>query len=433
MSPDGYMLFTQSHRLYVQGVRQAIRERLEAAFGEEWWEKGVERGLPPERLNALQTELQRIPDRDRHLLLDAGHFRWIISNHHKTAFSDSFRDSIRTFKELRYLSSLRNEWAHVQDISLARARQAADMMKQILASLRREEALEIEQMTDDIDLGTSNETVEDSGDDADYDGDSFDAQATAISPLDPWRQLQSYLLLEQSVEIPKDDAGSWARVMVKVHNTAPLSADWPTVYFDSVVVEALGQDSQHVGELGPGETQEVEFSFPVKQIMDVEFKVTGSIDAGRLCEFRQATSLPSEVVAPLQLEFANRLRSIGIREFVDSTLEAIGTPSPNMTLTDIARVREALRQQSSLISDKETALNELFREFHLSTSSKLGPRVSEIYSSLQEFGKNLDALDEAIGRTDLDLMSGVIHDLKQVQLAMLRLEGDIGITTPSGG
>lgn len=424
------MLFTQSHRLYVQGVRQAIRERLEAAFGEEWWEKGVERGLPSDRRNALRTELRRIPDRDPHLLLDAGHFSWIISNHHETVFSDSFTDSLRTFKELRRLSGLRNEWAHVQDISLARARQAADLMKQILASLRREEALEIEQMTDDIDLGAGNETVEDSVDDADYDGDSFDAQAVAIAPLDPWRQLQSYLVLEQSVEIPEDDAGSWSRVVVKVHNTAPSSADWPTVYFDSVVIEVLEQDSQHIGGLGPGETQEVEFSLPAKQV-DVEFQVTGTIDANRLCEFRQSASLPSEVVAPLQREFVDRLRSIGIREFANSTLEEIGSPNPNMTLADIARVREALRRRSSLIKDKETALNELFREFHLGKSSKLGPSVSEIFRSLLEFGKKLEALDEAIGRTDLDLMSGAIHDLKQVQLALIRLEGAIGTSVPS--
>ena len=135
---DTYIFFTECHRLYTQGVRRALRERLTSSFGEDWWKKGVEHALTPDQIKNLHIEIERNPDRERHLLLDDGHFGWIITKHHNEVFSDAFTDTVRTFREFRGLSSLRNEWAHVQDISLARSRQAAELMKHILASLRCE-------------------------------------------------------------------------------------------------------------------------------------------------------------------------------------------------------------------------------------------------------------------------------------------------------
>ena len=89
----------------------------------------MEHTLTPDQIKNLHIEIERNPDRERHLLLDDGHFGWIITKHHNEVFSDAFTDTVRTFREFRGLSSLRNEWAHVQDISLARSRQAAELMK----------------------------------------------------------------------------------------------------------------------------------------------------------------------------------------------------------------------------------------------------------------------------------------------------------------
>ena len=433
MNSDGYVFFTESHRLYVQGVRRTLRERLTSAFGEDWWEKGVEHALPADRRKALHIELEKNPDRDRHLLLDAGHFGPIIAKHHNEAFSDAFNDSIRTFKEFRQLTSIRNEWAHVQGISLARARQAAELMKHILASLRCEEALEIEQMIRDFHFDPGSGTTGDSIDDLGHEDDSFDTHQSAMAPLEFWRQVQSYLVLEKSVELP-DDESSPARVMIRVHNTAPDSSDWPTVYFKSVVMRSLERDywSEQLGELAPGETREVEFLCPKRRLMDIEFEVFGEIDADKLFEFRRTTTLPAEIVAPLQLEFVNDLESIGIKDFVNGVLDEIGSPDPNMRMADIARVREALRRQPDRIREKRTALDELWRKFHLNGASMLGSRTVEIIVALDDFGKKLTVLDDAIGHTDLKLMSEAAHDLKQVQLAVLRVEDAIRTMTTSG-
>ena len=41
LQSDAYMFLTECHRLYVRGVRRALRDRLMKEFGEEWWERGV--------------------------------------------------------------------------------------------------------------------------------------------------------------------------------------------------------------------------------------------------------------------------------------------------------------------------------------------------------------------------------------------------------
>ena len=53
----------------------------------------------------------------------------------------------------------------------------------------------------------------------------------------------------------------------------------------------------------------------------------------------------------------------------------------------------------------------------------------EIIVALGEFKEKLDSLDEAIGRTDIDLINEAVHDLKQIQLGVLRVEDTIQTMT----
>ena len=425
MNLDPYIFFTKCHRLYIQGMRHALRERLESAFGEDWWEKGVEHALPEEQRKHIQAESERNQNRDQHLLLDAAHFGYILTSNHNKVFSDAFSDSVRTFKEIRYLTGLRNEWAHIQDVSLVRARQAADLMKHILASLRCEEALEVERMNQDLvlepDSGTAEEPIEDLG----HQGDGFDTHGSTMNPLDFWRHLQSYLIVEKSVELPEDPSSDEARVIFRVHNTAPDSKDSPTVQFKSVVINASGKGEKNLREVLPGDTQMAEFRFPVKQLMAIDFEVFGEIDADKLFHFSRITNLPDEVMAPLKQEFVNQLESIAIKEFVNGILDAIGAPDPNMTLAEITRIRKTLKQQPEHIKAKQVSLSQLSSEFKLGQGSTIGARITEVARTLREFGEKLVALDEAIGHTDLDSINGAVSDLKQIQLAILRVEDAI--------
>ena len=183
--------------------------------------------------------------------------------------------------------------------------------------------------------------------------------------------------------------------------------------------------------MSPGDTKEVEFAFPKKQLMAVEFRVSGDLDADKLFHFSRTTNLPDEIIAPLQQEFIAQLESIAIREFVNGVLDAIDAPDPNMTLADITRIRESVKHQSEHITAKRAALRELFKGFHLDRDSTLGGRTVEIIRALIEFGEKLDALDEAIGRTDLELMNGAVQNLRQVQLAVLRVEDAVRTMTTS--
>ena len=425
MESDAYIFFTVCHRLYIQGMRRAIRHRLESAFGADWWNRGVLPALKPDHLKNLQIEMDRNPDRERHLLLDAPHFGLVIAQHHNEIFLDAFTDTIRTYKDLRRLSGVRNEWAHIQNISLPRARQAAEVMRQLLASLSCEEALEVERMSRDVAFESGGDKTDELLEDLSDQYGGLDSQESATEPWSFWRQLQSFLVMEKSIALPEDETEGEARVTIKVHNTAPDSRNLPTVNFRSVTVSSSATGEQGLGEMRPGDTLEAEFMLPTRQLVEVEFEVRGEIDADRLFEFSRTTSPPEEVVAPLRQEFLNRLESIGVREFVSGALEAIHDPDPNMTLADIARIRELLQSQSGLAADKRNALAQLFRDFRLSRGSTLGGRTREIILALQQIERKLGILHEVMGRTDVESMAEAVSDLKQVQIAVLRVEDTI--------
>ena len=432
MVTDPYMFFTDSHRLYVQGLRRTIQERLSAVFGDSWWEEGVERALPPDQLERLRLEMGRNHGRDRIRLLDDSHFGSIITKNHNKAFPGSFSDSVRVFKEFRQLTQLRNEWAHVQDMPIPRVRQAAELMKHILASLQCEEALQIERMEEEFSATHASQPVEELIEGASYtdDGDTVDSRTMPVTPLELWNQLQSYLILEKSVESDGEHDGQ-VSVTLKVHNAAPDSPDWPSVHFKSVHVSASGQTQHSVGSLGPGETIEVGFSFHSKQLLSIEFEVSGEIDIDKLSTFRRTSNLPSELIIPLQQEFVSQLNSIGIKDFIGDALNDFNAITPDITLADIAKVRAKLQVQSEDIDTKRDALVGLMKEFRLDRNSRLGARTREIILALNEFNSKLEALNDAIGRTDIELIKEAVHDLEQVQLAVLRVEGAVREMTAS--
>ena len=80
--------------------------------------------------------------------------------------------------------------------------------------------------------------------------------------------------------------------------------------------------------------------------------------------------------------------------------------------------------------EKREALGALANEFSLSRESTLGGRTREIVLGLVQFEEHLSALDQAIGLTDLDLITQAVSNLQQIQLSVLRVED--AIRTMSG-
>ena len=149
MTSDGYGLFSEWHRLYIRGMRRAVKEQLTNAYGDDWWAYGVLPALTSDQRRNLEIAQEREPTNDLSSFLDAAHFGRIVARNHAAAFADTFTDYDVTRDRFRFLASMRNAWAHVPDegLPLANVNEAVRVMIEIVVRLRSREALEIEHIS----------------------------------------------------------------------------------------------------------------------------------------------------------------------------------------------------------------------------------------------------------------------------------------------
>lgn len=439
MKINGYILFSECHRVYVCGVRRAVREYLEDVHGNDWWSKGVTPFLSDEQRRNLDRMVNREVPTAVEALLDAPHFGAVICRN-TMAFPDTFNDSSAAFRNFQRLAQVRNEWAHVQNISLARVMQAVDIMKDILASLRRREALEIERIRKDFSVQSS-EPVEEPDEDEDMEiveivDNEYDADERAMLPMEPldiWNQLQSFLVLDTSVTA-FGDAEESARVILRVSNTAPSGENLPDVCFNDVEVQVLsGNRIRPIRweSIEPGQSVEHELTFPFVHLASTEFSLRGRVDANRLFDFQRKVGLPGDVVKPILDRFVARFDALEIKEFLAEVLASISNADPTMTLQEAASLRKKLQEFQPITDQKIVGLDQLFREFATSKSSTLGRRCIEVIQFLRELNSKIRVLDEAISQTDSDLINQAVNNLEQSQLAIIRLEHTIkGMANP---
>lgn len=435
MDADTHIFFTRCHWLYVQGLRRAIRERLMSAYGADWWERGVLLALAEPARQRLQGDAERAPGSELQSLLDAGHFGRIVAKHHDVAFTDAFTDSRRAFRDFRRLASARNQWAHIQTISPAQARQAADLMRQMLAAFRCEEALEIADMVQNT-AYEPGDAIEEWRTVAAEPAADFDGSEPENALWKIWQQSQSYLVVDKSVVYWSEIRGrtEQAQITLTVHNSAPNSSDLPAVHFKSVTISVPGLSRRHrLEQLGPGESQEVTFELPAKQLLIAAgFVIHGEVDADRLFHFRSISNLQEKFLDDLRQEFLNLLQQIQINELISTALGLVSSLNANVTLSDVILIRGALGQISGDIDEKRRQVDSLTREFHLVAESTLGGRMRELIRALGDFNSKVSELDTAIANTNLDLISQSVSDLKQIQISVLRVEDTIRAVADNG-
>lgn len=63
LNTDGYGLLTAFHRLYIAGVRAAVRERLKSSYGDNWWKDGVLVAVSLEQRHQLERISEHSPIR----------------------------------------------------------------------------------------------------------------------------------------------------------------------------------------------------------------------------------------------------------------------------------------------------------------------------------------------------------------------------------
>lgn len=427
MTDDPYLLFTQCHRLYVQGVRRALRERLESAYGEKWWSDGALGALSDDQRRNVELALEREPTADLESRLDSLYFGRIVSRRYAAAFSDLFADARSAFAQFARVARMRNEWAHVQEMQPAKTMSAIRAMRSALASLRQAEALEVDRLTRDIANEPRFASEDDDMDDrpitdADEAGEDYAVDEISSPPSGFWQGLHSHLTLDTSVDIDENDN---AIITVEVSNTALAGEGLPTVSFNSVQIHASNakfDSGRYEGNLGPGNSFQAQYVCARRALATASFSVSGHLDINSFFHFQRRGYLPNEIVAPILDEFFERFEALDIKTPFEKALETIREINPSMTIADLLSARPELERVKSLVADKAQGMDELFRDFQLSDRYSLGKECSEIAGHFKQVARQIQAAENAIGNIDLDTISQVAANLEQIQIAVLRVE-----------
>lgn len=436
MEQNPYEIFTRAHRVYIKGMRAGVTECLKSAYGSDWWESGVLPALGENQRENLERDRKKAKPSDLAQLLDTGHFPRIVERNHAAAFAEHFTYIDRTLRLFSLLSVKRNEWAHVLDDqwTVSEAMQLVQAMREILTSLRRREALEIQQMfQEDLDNQTSIpeealNVTEEPTTPTDEDGEPLTEDRALLGF---WRALESYLEVESVVKpsTDKERNRGLTRVSVQITNTAPSSEGRPNITFSNVRLELTGNRAlagygSHYADwsnLGPGQTQSTEFLIAEKGLASIEFHVTGHVDQERLLRVRHRGILPEEVVTPLLEQFRTQFEDVGIDEALTQIVQAAGRIQPDMPFAEVSAIRNELGQFKQLVTQKREALNQLFKEYYLDRESRLGAPFRDLIVLLTELErKKINEMDTAISETNMEAIRNVAHDFEQLQIAVLR-------------
>ena len=436
MEQDAYEIFTKAHRVYIKGIRNAISERLKSAYGDDWWERGVLPALGENHRENLERELEKGVPEDVAELLDTTHFGRIVQRNHAMAFADAFTNIDYTQRLFRYISATRNEWAHVRDgqWTITATMHVVQIMREILISLRRKEALEIHRMfRDSLDQQVSIpeeflNVSEEPPPDGDFDRDHSVGER---SLLEFWRALESYLVVESIVQPVSDDTQDTGHVtiLVKITNTSPVSEGRPYIRFRNVRLETTGAEGRNRrgtnrsewGELVPGQTVISECRSAEKGLAAVEFRVFGEVDLDSLFQVQRRNTLPQEVVTPLLEQLGSQFEGVGIEDILNRVVGTVARIQPDMTLAEVSALRNELGHLKPLIAEKRETLGNFFGEYHISQESALGTPLREVILLLEELEtRKISAMDNAIGETDLESIQSVVLEIEQLQISVLR-------------
>lgn len=434
MEQDAYDIFTRAHRIYIKGIRAGLTDCLKSVYGSDWWESGVLPALGENQRENLERDRQKVAPEDLAQLLDTAHFARIVERNHSAAFSDQFKNIDYTLRRFSLLSVKRNEWAHVHvdRWTVPTTLHLVQTMRELLISLRRREALEMEKMFDEsLDQPTSipEEDFQVIEEPTPTPSDDEDPPLSDHSLLGFWRALESYLDVESVVQPTSEEEHNQGlvRVAVRITNTAPSSEGRPDITFRDVRLQFTGTravanyGNTNWSNLGPGETQTTEIVIADKGLASIEFHVTGHVDQDRLLRVRQRDILPDEVVTPLLQQFSSQFEDVGIDVALSEIVKAVAGIQPDMPFAEVSALRTELGQFKQLITQKREALGALFDEYHLDEGSRLGAPFRELILLLRELErKKLDEMDSAISQTDMESIRSVASDFEQLQIAVLQ-------------
>ncbi len=151
MPQSNHSALGQGLKLYTDGMRRLVKERLIAAFPNNWWKTGVLDVLHPRQRDSLNNELLRNPDIDKAELIGVGEIEQVVTRHFDRVFRD-FHDYKRTRSWLAQVSVARNSWAHPSSGDMSADDVANDLynMIRVLKAAKLAEAKEVEAIYKDV-------------------------------------------------------------------------------------------------------------------------------------------------------------------------------------------------------------------------------------------------------------------------------------------
>ena len=132
MAHSNHSVLGEGLRLYTNAMGRFVKQRLEAAFGDTWWEEAVIKTRSYVRWRQLEHDMAKDPRADKVTFLDPGTFVAIIDRNH-AVFQDIFPNRREVQSLLVQVSEARNRWAH----SLASSDLADDDLVRALMSMEK--------------------------------------------------------------------------------------------------------------------------------------------------------------------------------------------------------------------------------------------------------------------------------------------------------
>ena len=148
MAHSNHSVLGEGLRLYTNAMGRLVKQLLEAAFGDTWWEEAVIKTHSYERWRQLERDMAKDPRADKVTFLDPGTFVAIINRNH-AIFQDIFPNRREVQSLLVQVSEARNRWAHslassdLADNDLVRALMS---IEKLLSDAGLPEASEVEKL-----------------------------------------------------------------------------------------------------------------------------------------------------------------------------------------------------------------------------------------------------------------------------------------------
>ena len=112
MAESNHEALGRGLKLYIDAMRELIKQRLVASFPSTWWEDGVLKAVSEGQRNQLRRDVERNPRSDKVDFLEAAILVPVITRNFDRAFKDVFANYRQAQSWLTQVAEARNTWAH---------------------------------------------------------------------------------------------------------------------------------------------------------------------------------------------------------------------------------------------------------------------------------------------------------------------------------